>query len=67
MVSMKVKLERTIADHTAHRKHSIYRQEDGRYFVLITPTNPWDATAENVHRHVVDTRAEALALCGGQS
>lgn len=60
---MKVKLERTITDHTAGRKCNIYRQEDGKYYVLVTPTNPWRATAENVSHSVVDTYEEALALC----
>lgn len=60
---MKVTLERTVTDHTAHRRFNIYRREDGRYFVLATPANPGDATSGNVVESVVDTRAEALALC----
>lgn len=60
---MKVELERTITDHDAHRRFNIYRREDGKYWVLATPTNPWAATGENVFAFVRETRGEALALC----
>jgi hypothetical protein len=60
---VKVKLERTVTDHLSHRRYSIYRREDDRFFVLGVPTNPWAATSENVYESVVDTFDEALALC----
>ena len=59
---MKVKLERTVIDHATHQRYNIYLQEDGKYFILSTPTNPWDATAENVLEVTVDTYEEAVAL-----
>lgn len=62
---MRVHLERTVVDHVARRRFNIYRRDDGRFFVLVTPTNPWRATDENVREVVCDTRAEALALCDG--
>lgn len=60
---MKVSLERTITDHVTHRNYNIYRREDGKFWVLGTPTNPGDATAENIFKRTVDTRQEALDLC----
>jgi hypothetical protein len=60
---VKVKLERTIADHDTHRRYNIYRREDGKFYVLATPADPFRATDENVSEFVCDTRQEALALC----
>lgn len=60
---MKVTLERTITDHVACRRYSLYRREDGKFWVLATPTNPDRATADNVDEFVLETRQEALTLC----
>jgi hypothetical protein len=60
---VKVSLERTITDHVAQRRYRIYRREDGRFWVLAVPTNPYRATAENVCEFVLDSRVEALELC----
>ena len=59
---MKVTLERTIIDQTRSRHYNIYRREDARYWVLITPSNPWNSAVGTVSEHVVDTWQEAVAL-----
>lgn len=60
---MKVQLEYTVADYVTHRRYNIYRREDGKFWVLVTPTNPRNATSENVLKFVRDTRQEAFELC----
>lgn len=55
---MKVHLERTVTDHVAGRRYNIYRREDGKSWVLITPTNPRAATDENVFEFVLDAPGE---------
>lgn len=60
--AVKVSLERTVTDHVAHRRYNIYRREDGKYWVLATPTNPARATRDNVKEYVVDDLDGFLAM-----
>ena len=59
---MKVKLQCRVEDYVTGRKHNIYLREDGKFWVLAVPMNPWEATDENVCEFVRDTYQEALAV-----
>jgi hypothetical protein len=63
---MKVHLWRTVTDHATRRRYSVYKREDGRYWVLATPTNPYWATHENVAEFVLDSPRQLSAFFRGE-
>jgi hypothetical protein len=63
---MKVKLERTVTDHATRRQYNVYKREDGKYWVLATPTSPYWATHENVSEFVLDSPRQLSAFFHGE-
>lgn len=63
---MKVHPFRTGTDEVTRRRYNVYKREDGKYWVLVTLTNPDRVTHAGVMDFVLDSPRQLAAFFQGE-